>query len=283
VEPAGDAEACTPPPRVTLSTVTKCYLQRAGIAFAATSSASLGLTGASPGLRTIRFGTLCSGTDFVAAALPEVCRQLQALGSPAGPALRCVHEFSAERDPRMRSFACENFGKPNLVCTDVTQLPDSMPYVDILIFGSSCRGLSLMNSKRRCLAHADPANRLHSSGRTMAGCLGYVEKYRPRFVLLENVRGLLAVSRILSLRRNKKVRNIDHVLCLLRSWGYTCGYTLVNAQRFLLPQSRPRVWVWAELQGGPEALRLWPFLLARIQSDKLCRLEVLVVKRPDPS
>jgi len=269
VAPAEPVEAASASLRldsVTLAAITRWYLQRAGIAFATTSSASLGSSGASPSVLTLRFGTLCSGTDFVAAALPEICRQLQSLRGPSSPEIRCVHEFSAERDPRMRRFALENFGHPNMVCTDVTKLPEHMPYVDILIFGSSCKGLSLMNRKRRCLGHADPAHRLHSSGSTMAGCLGYVEKYRPHYVLLENVRGLLAVSRTLSLRRNTEVRNIDFVLDFLKSWGYTCSYTLVDARCFLLPQSRPRVWLWAELQGGPDALRCWPLWLQRMQS-----------------
>ncbi len=57
-------------------------------------------------------------------------------------------------------------------------------------------------------------------------------------VIIENVVGLLEVC-------NNGQRNVDLVLGVLRDAGYTCGYDKVDAQHFMLPQTRQRVYVWA--------------------------------------
>jgi site-specific DNA-cytosine methylase len=190
--------------------------------------------------------------------------------------MQCQQEFSAEIDARMRDFSALNFAPAMNVYTDVNKLPRSIPEVHLLIFGSSCRGLSLMNMKRRCLGHQDANNPLHTSGATMTGCLEYVRHRRPRVLLLENVRGLLAVSAILS-QPGRPVRNIDHVMSTLKSLGYTCGHTSVDSRKFLLPQSRPRIWVWAEHGGGDEAQQFWTRLLARMQFAETFSVESLLV------
>jgi site-specific DNA-cytosine methylase len=77
-----------------------------------------------------------------------------------------------------------------MVLVDVTRMDTaSIPAVDLLIFGSSCKSLSSLNSNRRSL-HVT-GNALCTSGNTFAGCMTYVEACKPRIVIFENVLGLL--------------------------------------------------------------------------------------------
>ena len=66
--------------------------------------------------------------------------------------------------------------------------------------------------------------------------MAYVSGKTPQVVLCENVRGILKYA--------------DYVLGKFRESGYACGYRTLSAADFLLPQSRPRVWFFAELAGG---------------------------------
>ena len=263
-------------PEFALQHIVQFYVKRARVSLVCSDTAASATSVASAACNTIRFGSLCSGTDFVAALMPCIVQAIRDLNRANSPEMHCKQEFSAEIDARMRDFSASNFAPALNVYTDVNKLPRSIPEVHLLIFGSSCRGLSWMNTKRRCLGHQDANNPLHTSGATMAGCLEYVRHRRPRVLLLENVRGLLAVSAVLS-QPGRPVRNIDHVMSTLKSLGYTCGYTCVDSRKFLLPQSRPRIWVWAEHGGGDEAQQFWTRLLARMQSTGTFSVESLLV------
>ena len=247
-----------------------------GLAASAVLPAGLA-TSAAARVCVIRFGSLCSGTDFVAAIMPCIAREITIrMGAHMLLQLESKQMFSAEMDEHMRTFSACNFTPAANIYRDVTSLPRSIPGVDLLIFGSSCRGLSWMNPKRRCLGHRDPKNPLHTSGSTMAGCLEYVRQRRPRVLLLENVRGLLSVSKVLS-KPGHEVRNIDHIMTVLKSYGYTCGHTSIDARKYLLPQSRPRIWIWAEHGGGSVASEAWPKLLDSMQFDNFFPVESLLV------
>ncbi len=107
--------------------------------------------------------------------------------------------------------------------------------------------------------------------------MNYVRQQRPNVVLMENVRGLMSVSQKLS-TTTEAVRNVDHVWHALSSCGYTCGHTVVDARRYLLPQTRARVWIWAERDGGQEAELEWPRLLKQMESNSPFSLEMLLAQ-----
>ena len=122
-------------PEFALRDIVRFYVQRSGVSLAMPTPA------ASAASSTIRFGSLCSGTDFVAAIMPCIVQELREQNRALSPEIRSQQEFSAEMDAHMRDFSASNFEPALSVYTDVTKLPRSIREVQLLIFGSSCRGL----------------------------------------------------------------------------------------------------------------------------------------------
>jgi site-specific DNA-cytosine methylase len=69
-------------------------------------------------------------------------------------------------------------------------------------------------------------------------------------------------------------RNIDLVFAQLREHGYECGYSKLDARDFFLPQSRSRVYVWAELGCATEdetsISRNWELMLSKLRNVCSC-------------
>ena len=127
---------------------------------------------------------------------------------------------------------------------NVHDLPlEAMPHCDICYLSAVCKSLSHCSSQRRPLQDTSS-----SSGATMASCLQYVSSRRPPIVIIENVMGLLDSPEPArdSDCGPRRPRNIDHVLQTLREAGYFCGYAVQDACRWCMPQTRRRVYVWAQ-------------------------------------
>jgi hypothetical protein len=184
----------------------------------------------------VTVGSLCSGADF----LPHAAKAVgAALGVPS-----TSQTISCERDPAVRAFRQRHTNVDGAHCyNDVTSLPESAPACDILAFGSSCKGLSFLNNDRHDLLDVDFQSEACTSGNTMRGCLTYIQQKKPRVVIAENVKGLLA-------KASNGKRNVEVLLEGLRANGYACDFGVVDARDFFLPQSRSRVYVWAERIGG---------------------------------
>jgi len=103
--------------------------------------------------------------------------------------------------------------------------------LDVLVAGFVCKDLSYMNSYRKTL------DEMGQSGSTLHGALDYVERYRPRIVLLENV---WAISKA----NASGFRQVDLVIEGLKARGYAAGYKLLNSCDYYVPQIRHRVWMW---------------------------------------
>jgi site-specific DNA-cytosine methylase len=65
------------------------------------------------------------------------------------------------------------------------QVPSDM---DLCIAGFSCKDFSLVNKNRK---HAKVKDRRQSSEKTLAGVHDYSARHRPRYLVLENVKGVL--------------------------------------------------------------------------------------------
>ncbi|KAF5859603.1 hypothetical protein ETB97_002632 [Aspergillus alliaceus] len=139
------------------------------------------------------------------------------------------HLFSAEIVPYKQRYIDNNF-HPRLLFRDVTELKDRVAQTtygslkeiprnpDMLIAGFSCVDFSLLNNKRKTLSENG------ESGGTFWGILGYARAYRPRIVILENVRtapwGKIA-----------------------QAWGcidYFACHAEVDTKAYYLPQTRER-------------------------------------------
>jgi hypothetical protein len=181
--------------------------------------------GPSPATRDhVTLGTLCSGTDFISAAAKQV-------GAPFGASV--TQTMSCERCEIARTFRQRYTDTDDAPCfKDVCSLPESAPKCDLLVYGSSCRGLSLLNNHRRDLLDIDFESAACSSGNTMRGCLEYVACAKPRVVIIENVAGLLSAA-------SNGERNIDLVFAQLREHGYECGYSKLDARVFFAAKPVP--------------------------------------------
>jgi len=190
--------------------------------------------------KTLRIGTMCSGTD----APVLVARAMQRVLGDLSSGITFEHVFSAEQEPSKQEFLRANFPDCKRIFQDVCQMgrlrayetvsrsPQPVPGdLDVLLAGFSCKDLSMMNSYRKTLAE------MGTSGSTLRGVLDYVERHRPRIVLLENVWAIAKAN-------SCGFRQVDLVLEGLKIRGYAAGYKLLNSCDYYVPQIRHRVWMW---------------------------------------
>ncbi len=196
-----------------------------------------------PASGVVRLGTLCSGGDFI---VPMSGALIAEINAQFGMKIHVVQEFACEKDARVRAFAHRVAATaPGKCYSDCHTMPvHSMPFVDVLIFGSSCKSVSSQNNDRRDILDTDENDPKCSSGATMASCLRYVVERLPAVVIIENVMGMLR-----STKTQPGVRNIQIVLDKLSCAGYVCGYDKQDSANWMLPQSRRRVYIWAHLPG----------------------------------
>jgi DNA (cytosine-5)-methyltransferase 1 len=98
--------------------------------------------------------------------------------------------------------------------------------LDALIGGPPCQGFSESNRRTRCMGN--PRNHLYLE------FVRFVEAFRPRWVVIENVAGLLTLSRGAILTA---------ICSALGSAGYRTGWVLVDAAEHGVPQHRRRLFI----------------------------------------
>ena len=101
------------------------------------------------------------------------------------------------------------------------------------IAGFVCKSVSTENNdrgnNRTCIADATGL-----TGRTFDGVRRYVERFRPKLVICENVMGLLK-------RFRGGEPQIHAVRAVFAKLGYSFQHVAVDTRDFFLPQRRPRV------------------------------------------
>lgn len=119
-----------------------------------------------------------------------------------------------------------------LIQGDIKQIIDHIEdyikeEIDIVVGGPPCQGFSEANRQR---VIDDPRNKLYKY------FIQAVEKIVPRFVVMENVKGMLKVAdqvvedyETLKIKKNGKV------------YSYKVGYRVLNSQNFSVAQSRERL------------------------------------------
>lgn len=89
---------------------------------------------------------------------------------------------------------------------------------DLLVAGCSCVDFSALNNARRSL------DQVGESGDTFRATLHYVDKYRPKIVILENVRGA----------------DWKRKAGFFREVNYAAEWVIVDTKRFYIPHTRLR-------------------------------------------
>jgi DNA (cytosine-5)-methyltransferase 1 len=159
-------------------------------------------------------GTLFSGIGAPELAAPEIdwrwCAEIDSFS--------CA--VLAERFPKTRNLG------------DVTRIdPDAIEPVNIVVFGSPCQSFSVAGNRLGC---ADARGQLAAVGFSLVGRL------RPRWVVFENVPGLLS---------SNGGRDFGALLGTLAKLGYGFAYRILDAQHTGVPQQRRRVFVVGYLGG----------------------------------
>ena len=183
---------------------------------------------------TIRVATMCSGSESPLVAIRMIQDSLINMGYSAHDCLPIEHVFSAEIEPFKQAYIERNF-KPQVVFRDVTELARvigtdnpvatdvygaTVPLtkdIDMLVVGTSCVDLSLLNNHRKGLSGGE-------SGDTWAAVLKFCSEVRPSVVLLENVK---------TAPWAEMIRQYEAI-------GYETGGVHVDTKNYYLPQTRQR-------------------------------------------
>jgi DNA (cytosine-5)-methyltransferase 1 len=96
-----------------------------------------------------------------------------------------------------------------------------------IVGGPPCQGFSLSGNR-------DPNDPRNSLFMDFLKCVAH---FKPRFLVMENVVG------ILSAKTSKKIKVLDIILNELRNLGYRCTFSSLNAAHFGVPQFRERVFI----------------------------------------
>ena len=123
--------------------------------------------------------------------------------------------------------------------------------LDLLVGGPPCQAYSVVGRSR------DPAGMVDDERNYLYRCYGrFLEKYRPRRFVFENVTG------ILSARDGDGTRHFDAMRRLFRTLGYETGFSVLSAKDYGVLQNRRRVVLFGYREGfgsiDPEPERWGP-------------------------
>lgn len=143
------------------------------------------------------------------------------------------------------SVYADQFGPEGLVEGDVAELLDSVPRHDLLTGGFPCQPFSSAGKKKGV---NDPRGTLFEH------VVALLEKRKPKFFILENVKGILSMDR---------GTHFATILGSLSRLDYEVEWRLVNVSHLGLPQNRQRVIIIGVLQDGSPVHASSPRLVSR--------------------
>ncbi|KAL0092298.1 hypothetical protein J3Q64DRAFT_1718489 [Phycomyces blakesleeanus] len=113
--------------------------------------------------------------------------------------------------------------------------------VDFIIAGNPCQGFSRMNHHNQ-----DPSSIKKSA--LLASVASYIEHYRPRFFLIENVANLTRFQ-YQHEKGSKGLFPFNQTIGLFVKLGYQVRWGVIDAASHGLPQARNRVFIWGAASG----------------------------------
>lgn len=161
----------------------------------------------------LRFVDLFAGTGGMRLGLEQACQELQI-------PYQCV--FSSEIDKKAaKSYELNFHEDPLCDITEITDLPD----FDLMLAGFPCQAFSYAGKQK---GFGDTRGTLFFDVERL------LKKKKPRYFLLENVRGLTS---------HDKGRTFSTIIESLESLGYSTSYLLLNSSNFDVPQNRVRIYI----------------------------------------
>ena len=165
----------------------------------------------------LRFVDLFAGTGGMRLGLEQACQELQI-------PYQCV--FSSEIDKKAAKSYELNFNEDPLCdITEITDLPD----FDLMLAGFPCQAFSYAGKQK---GFGDTRGTLFFDVERL------LKKKKPKYFLLENVRGLTS---------HDKGRTFNTIIESLESLGYSTTYLLLNSSNFDVPQNRVRIYILGTL------------------------------------
>ena len=192
---------------------------------------------AGPPHAVLHLGSVCAGMGITHFAADALCK--------FNPELQIRHAFACEIDEKCQAVLRQNC--PNIpIYGDLHLHTAELPAVDVVVCGFPCQPYSAANRKR--LGVEDPR------ADVLPELISYVERTRPKALLLENVPGFLSVGVIL----------LQDAVRRLQQAGYrVAGKKLDSARVGAVPQRRVRLYLLATLEekGASPRPISWPTLL----------------------
>lgn len=149
----------------------------------------------------------------------------------------------SEFDPFASALLAANF--PNIRnFGDITLLdPKALPDFDLFTGGFPCQPFSSAGLQN---GEEDKYGR----GTLFYHIFRILKEKKPKYVLLENVKGLTA---------SKFVMTFNRIKDLFRELGYgEMAYAVLNSKDYGIPQNRERLWMFAQLGGLPNKFNIQP-------------------------
>ena len=171
---------------------------------------------------------LFSGCGGISAGLWEACRNI---GLNLEMVMAC-DLFPAAKESYVANFSPTYFldqpiedsvngGIGDELTIEEEDLRSMLGEVDIVVGGPPCQGNSNLNNHTR---GTDPRNELYMR------MIRFVEIFKPKYVLIENVRGVV----------NAKQKVVPRANAMLKEWGYVVDHGVVRGQHVGIPQTRAR-------------------------------------------
>lgn len=153
-------------------------------------------------------------------------------------------------------------GNPIKNWGDITKInPEDLPDFDMFTGGFPCQPFSTVGMQQG-------ENDRYGRGTLLYDIIRICAHKKPRYILLENVKGLAT----------KRFKNtFDTLKNALKELGYgDLKYAILNTKDYGIPQNRERLWMFAKLGGLPEDFSMVP---PKIDSD--LKLKDFVDKEPE--
>ncbi|MDQ6961941.1 MAG: DNA (cytosine-5-)-methyltransferase [Mariprofundaceae bacterium] len=161
----------------------------------------------------IKFVDLFSGTGGIRLAMEQACLDLEI-------ETKCV--FSSEVDKNACLSYELNFGEnPYSDIREVTDFPD----FDFLLAGFPCQSFSYAGKRK---GFGD------TRGTLFFDIERILKQKKPKYFLLENVRGLIT---------HDQGRTYETIKSALENIGYSVDYLLLNSSNYNVPQNRVRIYI----------------------------------------